>query len=701
MTAALLPLPPALPAAPAVPGLRELHATVGAAEAGRVRALAAALAAFAAAPDKAAAAAEIRRSLAPLGVRGVSAPSLYRKLALWRAGGLMALVDGRVLRPSGGGASRPARSPEFVAFWRDLCASNARATSGAEAELMRRLRSGESIPGLGTWRDIWSAEHGGAPCDPLMVCPYTLRGRERPRGLSTTALRRMAPDAFALAAARRGLMHATMEFAPTVPRTRVGLAPCQVVQIDDMWHEAKVVWDGNRSAERVMEFAMMDVLTGRILCQLRKPGVREDDGTLRTLKGAWVRYLLAHLLCGIGIPEAGCLIMGEHGTASADAELRATLAQVSDGKVRFGAGGRLSGPLAPGLASGGGKGNPRYKGLLEGAHSLVKNMLGGAPGNVGGGRGREPENAAARDRATERLLAMADALEGERPGIRRRLALEHHLLYADFCAVADRVYREINGRTDHRLEGWEQCGFVVGEYRVTRDSPWIPMASLRRMAPEQARAFGELIDAGAMESRMRRMSPDEAFESRRGELRRLGPVEAMLVMGRALAVECVCSPRLQLDYRQADTMMRATVLGQLSDGRLLERGRRYLVWINPLAADRAIVADADGRYLGEAAVQLPAVYGDAETSEGMARALSLRSRALADAKRSLAPIAAARQRRAAEASRVNALELLGRDPAAEEEAPDAPRPRGVRPATLDELSAPAAAPEPEYDFAAP
>lgn len=684
--------------------VRELHVRLGAVAAGRVKALAAALEVFKGASGKKEAARAIARRLGPLGVKGLSMQSLYRKLADWEASkhSLLALADRRALRPTGGGI---ARNRAFVDFWQDLVASNARATSGAEAELFRRLRASESIPGLGTWRDMWSAEHDGAPCDPLMLCPYTLRGRERPAGLSRKTLQRLAPDAFVLAAARRGLMHATMEFAPTVPRTRVGLAPCQVVQIDDMWHEVKVVWDGNRAAERVMEFSMMDVLTGKILCWLTKPGVRADDGTLHTLKAAWVRYLLAHLLCHVGFPEAGCLVMGEHGTASADAQLRALLADLTGGKVRFGAGGRLSGPLAPGLPGGVAKGNPRYKGLIEGAHAFIKNMLGGVPGNVGGGRGREPETAASRDRATERLLALADSLEATRPGMRRRIALEHHLLYADFLAVVDRVYGEINDRTEHALEGWEECGFVAGEYRVSADSPWLPMSGLRHMVPAQARAFRDLIDSGAMQSRMRRMSPNEAFASRAGELHRLGPVEEMLILGLGLAVDCKCTDRLELPYRDEATQTRATVAGILDDGRLLERGRTYQVWINPLRTDGlAIIAEGEGdkrgRYLGQAQIQVPAVYGDAETQSGIRDALALRNKALAGEMRGLSAIGAARQRRAAEAARVNALELLGRDPAEEaagRRAADETA-RTVRPATLEELTG-GGVPDPASAFA--
>ena len=144
-----------------------------------------------------------------------------------------------------------------------------------------------------------------------------------------------------------------------------------------------------------------------------------------------------------------------YGTASADGSLRAVLAEISgghveydslgrvkqvvDGSIRFGAGGLLSTPLGKGLYDGRPKGNPRYKGLLEGFHGLIKNELGDVRGHVGGGRGLEPETVYGMDKRDEQLRAIASALERERPGISGRLQMPY-IPYYDFKRLVDLCY---------------------------------------------------------------------------------------------------------------------------------------------------------------------------------------------------------------------------------------------------------------------
>ena len=639
--------------------LDTLHRLLPGAAAGRAIALAKALCYFEASPDKASAAEEIRLSLEPLGLSGLSLKRLYAKAAAFRSGGVLAIIDGRATRRMH--ECRATTNREFVEFWHDLVTQNRRGTAAAYRELFRRLRAGMEIPGAGTWREIWADEHDGIAPDPEMLCPYQAY-TQTPKGWSYPRLLRLKPDRFALLATRRGLMAATMEAAPTVPRTRVGLEPCAVVQIDDMWHEVAVTFGANRRAERVVEFSMIDVLTGAFLGWLTKPVVRRPGEEAReTLRAKWVRYLLAHLLCEIGIPDGGCLIMGEHGTATVDAALRETLADLSGGRVRFGAGGRLSGPLGTGLYEGTPKGNPRYKGLLEGLHNLVKNELAALPGNIGGGRDRQPEEAYGMAKADALLRDLALALEERKPGLLERLALPFPL-FSDFVSAVNTTYAILNARRSHELEGWEACGFTFPEYRLQPGAAWMPVSSLEK-APEQTRtAVLELIRARAAESRMQRMSPSEAFASVRGRLKPLPAYAAPLIMGPELCCRTVVGDRLEIDYREEYTGDRLKIAAQLDDGRLLERGSAVIVWVNPLNYKKAYICDASGRFFGTAKVMNAITYADS-SSEAMAEALGVRSRALAAERARLAPIVRARQIRAAADAGQNAMEILGHDPA--------------------------------------
>lgn len=699
---------PATPATPAVAWspsmeLQRLHELLPPGEAARVKALAEGIAIFLRAKDKAAALRAVSQRLAALGVRGVSPQSLYRKAAAWRRGGICALVDGRAARKAP--AIGLAGNKEFLSHWHDLVCSNRRATRPAWSALIAQLRSGAAIPGVGTWREIWAAENGGWAPPEGMPCPY--QENTPPRGWSLRHLTRLKPDAFAIDAARHGLMAATMDRAPTVPRTREGLACGAVWQLDDMWYEQKVSYAGNKHAQRVVEYALLDALTGHVALRLMKPVRERDDGTRETLRSAWTRYVVAALLCAVGVAAEGpVLIMGEHGTAASDPELDAALAECTGGRVRFGAGSILSKPIGEGLWGGRPKGNPRYKGRLEGFHALIKNELGGAPGSIGGGRGSEPEEAYGMDQADERLRAMAAALEPTRPGILDRLRLPYPP-FDDFCRLVEEAYSRIEARTDHALEAWEKCGFVTGDYRLAPGAPWLPVATLDQGDPALAAAVRDGIGRGTVEYRTRRLSRAEAWAARRGSLRRYEPFVGARIMGDALARECVVSERRTIEFRDPDTDVRCTVYAGLDGGRELAPGTRLRVWVNPLDSARAYVADAEGRWLGVARVLQAGLLGSDASDPATRASLGLRQRALAEGRRALAPHVAARQRRAAEAARVNALELLGRDPAAEaageEAAQEARRAlaasRGVRPATFEELVAASAPHEEEDAFA--
>ena len=581
------------------------------------------------------------------GMKELSRASAYRKLALLRAGGIAALADGRHER-----VARRQSAGEFEEYWHTLVAGNARATSPAYRQLMRELCAGKYIPGVGTWRDIYASEHGGVRPGESMLCPYS--AENPPRGWSERNLSRIKPDAFALLASRKGRGAALMGAIPTVIRTRVGLAPCQIVEIDDMWHEVKVAYGANKTAERVVELNAVDVATGKVLCWLAKPIINED-GARKTLRAHWVRYLLAYVLGVLGIPKSGCLIVGEHGTATIPEDLRTLLADVSGGMIRFTAGGIVTGSLASGLPAGRGKGNPRVKALNEGLHRLIKNELGNVRGLVGGGRGAEPEEAYGLEKEDRRLRTLATALEKSRPGLLDRLSLPF-MPWHDFQALISQAYKMINGRTDHDLEGWEESGYVSGEYNAP-GAGWVPIESLQSLPTTAQDLWRTMIEKGAVGYRQRRLSPEEAWERRSGELSPLGPAISAAIMGDELSCLCTCDSRLQLDFKVEGMQ---SIVPAMIDGHPLERGSKYRVWINPLDQNTAIIADAHGRHLGTARVQSPIRADDAEQTKA---ALGIRQQAISAEIRRLSPVIRARQAEAAERARVNSIEILGYDPA--------------------------------------
>ena len=641
-------------------------------EAQRTLSLIDALNVFDRSTDKKRCAVEIAARLEPLGYKGLSLKSLYRKLDQFRTVGVWACVDRRVARRVT--AQGLAANGVFVDEWHSRVLSNRRKVKPAWRGLLRDLAAGVAIPGVGTWREMYAATYGYRPAEGE-PCPWS--ERNPPPGWSLRNLMSLKPDKFALAAARIGMGAAKIDFLPTVRLTRVGLLPCQVVEVDDMWYEHMVVFGGNAKPQRVVEFAAMDRLTGHVICHLAKPVVEDADGTRKTLKSAWVRYLYHYLLCVVGVPAGGCVIKGEHGTAAQDDTFAAALAAINavregDGlkPVVFRAGSIVTEPVAKGLPGVQHHGNPRHKGMIEQMHATLKNYTDAAiSGNIGGGRGVQPEETVGMIREDAALMALAQL---QAPDTKLRYNFP---TWSAFARAAEDAHRQMDERTNHALEGWEECGFMVGELRVAGMPHWTAMPRMVALPADRAAQVRALVASGAAEYRERRMSPAEAWASatRATALETVSPGFAPMILGRELAHSGVVGDRLTIAVRDAETGERYTVIAMI-DGRPLPRGAKVLVWVNPMDCGKAYVADAQGRFLGVAST-VQAVRADAAADlPELQRQLGMRSAALADEKKRLEPHVRARLKDRNAAARDNLAALGLEDPvaaAADHEAADA------------------------------
>lgn len=629
--------------------------------------------------DKKRCAGEIAARLERLGMTGISLKSLYRKCSqvfseevrngrrcvtinVWGA------VDQRIAnRVSGRGI---AFNDAFIADWHARVLACKRKVKPAWSELIRDFARGDGIPGFGTWQDVYFNTHGYRPAagEP---CPWS--ERNPPPGWSLRNLMSLKPDKFALKAARVGMGAAKIDFLPTVRLTRVGLLPCQVVEVDDMWYEHLVVFGDNAKPQRVVEFAAMDRLTGHVICHLGKPVVEGADGTRKTLKSAWVRYLYHYLLCVVGVPAGGCVIKGEHGTAAQDDTFAAALAAINtvrkaDGRkpVVFRAGSIVTEPIAKGLPDVQHHGNPRHKGMIEQMHATLKNYMDAIVyGNIGGGRGVQPEDTAGMVREDTALMQLAQAMPAT-PGSQLRFNFP---TWREFALAADEAYTRMDERTDHALEGWEECGFTVGELKVAGLPHWAAMPRMAALPTERQAQVRALVAAGGAEYRERRMSPAEAWAAacKAATLETVSPGFAPMILGRDLAHAGTVGDKLTVAIRDAETGERYMVAA-IIDGKPLARGQKVLVWVNPMDAGRAYVADAQGRFMGVAET-LQAVRADATADvPELQRQLGMRSAALADEKERLAPIVRKRLAERNSAARGNLAALGLEDPVAAEEA---------------------------------
>ena len=477
-----------------------------------------ALAVFAQARDKKSAAAAMSARLEPLGFKGLSLKSLYRKLDDFRREGVWSLVPGKYKRENVRGI---VANEAFVEYWQTLVLENRRKMKPAWRRLVREFCAGVEIQGVGTWRDVYLRLRGFLPSEGE-PCPWS--ERNPPPGWSFRNLLKFKPDEFALVAAHHGMAEAKSRFGLTVRKTRVGLSCCQMIEFDDMWYEQAVMFPGNREPQRVVEFAAHDVLTGHVVCYLPKPIRERADGSRETLKAAWAKYIYHFVLCVSGLPPERVVFVGERGTTKADAEFEAALKLVNawreaqgQGPVEWRTGALANAPLAKGLHDGAAKGNPRNKPHVEQMHATLKNALGHVLGEIGGGRGVQPEETGAMVAEASKLAALAVISNLPLDKVRTPF-----LSWTEFSRAIDRAHEAIDLRTDHALEGWEECGFVKGEFRLKAEASWRAVKALAEMSPEEAGAVTALVQAGMAEYREVRLSPREAWEKSKGALRAAG-----------------------------------------------------------------------------------------------------------------------------------------------------------------------------------
>jgi len=622
--------------------LADLHTRLGFEDAQAVKIMAVCVAEFIQTKDKKAKVRDLvgrygqmkREDGRPL-LSGLTEKSLYRKAQQFVESGyrLEALMDGRQIREAT--ACGLGDNVAFMEYWGEMVLRNARKTGAAVKELYRRLQEGEVVAGIGDWEDIYEREFGRRPT-PGSACPFAL-GVNEPKGLSKRNLMRLKPSKYIVDAMRKGNMAAAMDNLPQVHHTKVGMPCCAALFFDDYVLEHKTRWGGKWKAQRVTGFDLMDAKTHMIVATLMKPVIEGDDGKRKYLKAKWGRYLIAHLIYRIGIPETGTCILGEHGTASLD---KATLEQIKEatgGLIDFGAGGRFTKPLAPGLLGATPHGNPRFKSPLEEFHAPLKNILAAVKGQMGGGRGKEPEWVKVMDQQDAAIGRLVEANANAIPGLRQAVQGEY-LPYGVFAKLVMRGYSILMNRHDHDIGEWDELGFVRESWRLSANDVWHTPAEWDALPSETKAQLQLLRDNGSIQTKAYRMSPNEAYLASADEHKVTFPAPvAMLVMGQELAVACRCQDNLELKYRDEDTFMTATVYGILQDGTILERGKSYLVWINPCEPNAAFVADLYGRYIGLAKVAQDVRWND---FEGAKKAAGIRFKAQAAEVRKAMPILA-------------------------------------------------------------
>lgn len=363
-------------------------------------------------------------------------------------------------------------------------------------------------------------------------------GREpRPAGWSMENLYRLMPDRAALTIMHKGT-RAGYNYLAQAHSTRVGLWPGAMYSFDDVWLDCKVTgYDGNGKMQigRPLQLGCLDRYTGKRISWFTKLRLRGDDGKHLQLTEDEMLYLICDLLLNVGYSVRGTAFVCEHGTANISQPVADALAMLSDGKITVAKSG-MTGTRQVGAFEGRAVGNPRFKAELESWHNLLHNRMDGVLTQTGKDR-TEPERLYG---ITEKHdAAIVKAVNTGKGAHNVTLAPAQIAGLSTFSMslgeLADmlvQVVGGINKRTDHDLQGWEECGFIQPEFSFNARDGWELLSNMKPDAAAEALALAERVPARL---RPRRLSPDDAWlhalAQPGNELIRFSPAQCVTLLG--------------------------------------------------------------------------------------------------------------------------------------------------------------------------
>ena len=484
-------------------------------------------------------------------------------------------------------------TPEFVEWMKALVENNQRKTSPSLRVFKKKWRAGETIPGMDN----------------------ALPRHQLPAGFSDDNIRRAVRDAFATAAARRGLSYAVSKFGPQIFSTRASLWYGSHLMLDDMWHDNFVVYGTKKKHQlvRVLELDALDVFSGYLEDFGCKPRLQRDDGTFDGLKEKYARLLLAKIHYQRGYSPRGGWILAEHGTAAVSERVARILFDRTGGLIRL----RESGITGEEQAiigwRGQGKGNPQFKAALESLRNLKHNELGAIPAQTGKDRDSRPEYTHGLLTQADEELKVLEVLARKNPALAAQFRLRVWDYHSQFGPFLMQAYKELNHRDWHSLEGWERIpGNIMVEYRTTPDAPHFLTNEQFLALPAVSQDL--LISAAAHDPRYlnrRRLSPADV---RARDCRDMIQLPAWVVceiladdfLFEDLKVEGAYfrefrdQERLP-DVADGETFLFESVITKEDGSREQLRDDKYSGFVNPFDLDQLFVCDARKRCLGIAA----------------------------------------------------------------------------------------------------
>jgi hypothetical protein len=436
-------------------------------------------------------------------------------------------------------------------------------------------------------------------------------GTDNPAGWSYANLNRIQTDPFVTEALKIG-RSAASTFRPKVGMTRVGLKYAQIYYFDDEQFDEHVNYLGiAKKAMRPWALDALECLSACHVANLYKPTLVDDDGVKRRIREVDTIWFMLHVLMEEGYrTDTGTTLAGEHGTATLRRVYAEALARATGGKVHFDAGGIEGAAIAPGFFEGRGGGNFRHKAPLESIRNLLRNEMSALPGATGKDRDHSPETNApdkgGQYKYNTQLLRAAEALPEEQ----RKLLQYPFYDWHKFVALAQYFISVIDRREDHDLKHWHQCGFIVGAWRMTTDSPWLPMDEFLKLPPAQQSIVEALLDANPTLTAVKKLSPWAVRQQLRKDphIKKLSPALLPDILGLdgPFTKEITVRPdhTIRIDDREIDPgamLFHACVPTRLGD-QWLRPGSRWFGYLDHIVG-KLHLFDEKGAFIGTCHIQ--------------------------------------------------------------------------------------------------
>jgi hypothetical protein len=541
--------------------------------------------------------------------------SVDRYLGDYKAQGWRGLRDERLA-----GLGAKGLSPLFKSFIAGLFDAHQRDKDDG-AEVHRKL-----VDRWNTWRKTGDSAFAipgytsPPPADPSTGVPV---------GWSYDNILRLRPKAPARAAAKHGAKSAAAHLPPVLT-TRIGSAVhsrrlYDDQDLDNLLADGHLAISGLADTMRPVSFNSLDFYTAAHLSHhLRAVAKDPETSKNKTLTGMeFVWFVIRDLQTwGYRTDELGTELIFEHGTANAwkSKELQTfqghgsfedAINAITGGHCFVNRSGKFEGAMFAELCfKPQGTGNFKFKTWLESAFRLLRTYMQALPGPIGSHQRINGKDELYGIKLEERKLLKAIS-EVVDPQTQLLLAgaMEHELMdLQTFHDLVNSVYRAVNARTHHVLEGWHQCKFTVPLWRLSPDSEnWFSQDELAAIEdPLEKQMILRRINANRDQlTRVDRLSPLEALaiETKRDAVRiaKLPDHVVGLVLPRQWAQakkvgknHCFTLanplwPDTQDTYVASWDERGAQVT--------LDIGKDLLVYHNPFHDGRAQVHDVNGAYI--------------------------------------------------------------------------------------------------------